>query len=259
MNRHLRKAVVVTAAISAGVLMTACQSSSSNSGTSSTGQHHSTAKTSSKTSSQTSSKTSGTAGKSTTSQQTSSGTTAQNASKSGQGVTGSFTGGKVSYLAPGKYIVSVPGRTDQIFFVADDTRVNGAGAICGSGQCTLDQLETATRKAAVSADVTLKKGIATLVSERASTGSGAKGVNGTWFGQVSYLAPGKFTVSGPKGAEQAFFIADDTVIKGYGTICGSSASAAVCTLDQLEAAAKKGLDAEVVLANGIATSVTEDH
>ncbi|MCI3274798.1 hypothetical protein [Streptomyces cylindrosporus] len=258
MNRHLRKAVVVTAAISAGVLMTACQSSSSNSGTSSTGQHQSTSKASGKTSS----KTSGTAGKTTTSQRTSSGTTAQNASnasKSGQGVTGSFTGGTVSYLAPGKYIVSVPGRTDQIFFVADDTRVNGAGAICGSGQCTLDQLETATRKAAVSADVTLKQGIATLVSERASTGSGAKGVNGTWFGQVSYLAPGKFTVSGPKGAEQAFFIADDTVIKGYGTICGSSASAAVCTLDQLEAAAKKGLDAEVVLANGIATSVTEDH
>ena len=252
MNRHLRKTALVTAAITAGLLMTACQNGSTSNGSSPDTSASTTAK------SQGTSKTSGTSRHS-----GSSGTSARNASKSQQGVNATITGGTVSYLAPGKYIVSAPGKTDQAFFVADDTQVNGAGTICGGSHCTLDQLETATRKAAVPADVTIRKGVATVVRERAATGTGSgtgtKGVNGTWLGQVSYLAPGKFTVSGPKGTEQAFFVADDTVVKGYGTICGSSAAPSTCTLDQLEAAAKKGLDAKVVIANGIATSVTEDH
>lgn len=248
MNRHLRKAALVTAAVTAGLLMTACQNGTSNSGSSSQ---------SSKSSSSDHKSVSKTTG---TSKQTkSAGTAAQNTSSSQRGVSGTFAGGTVSYLAPGKYIVSVPGRTDQAFFTADDTRIHGAGKICASGQCTADQLETATKKAAVTADVTLKNGIATVVRERVGTGTGTKGVNGTWLGQVAYLAPGKFTVSGPKGAEQAFFVSDGTVIKGAGTICGSPSSLSTCTLDQLEAAAKKGLDAKVVIANGIATSVTEDH
>ena len=251
MNRHLRKTALVTATITAGLLMTACQNGSGGDGSSPDASASTTATT------QGASKTSGNSQPS-----GSSGTSAGNSSKSQQGVNATVTGGTVSYLAPGKYIVSVPGKTDRAFFVAGDTRVYGAGAICGGSRCTLDQLETATRKAAVPADVTIRKGVATVVRERAAgtgSGTGTKGVNGTWLGQVSYLAPGKFTVSGPKGTEQAFFVADDTVVKGYGTICGSSASPSTCTLDQLEAAAKKGLDAKVVLANGIATSVTEDH
>ncbi|MFF4256278.1 hypothetical protein ACFY1L_34250 [Streptomyces sp. NPDC001663] len=259
LNRHLRKAVVVTAAVTAGLLMTACQNGSSNSSSSSSGsksstgsQHGSTSKTSKH------SESSGSSGKQ------GSGTAAQNAASSKQGVNGTFAGGTVSYLAPGKYIVSVPGKTDQAFFVADDTAVHGAGTICGSSRCTLDQLETATRKAAVTADVTISKGVATVVRERHESGtgtgsSGAKGVNGTWLGNVSYLAPGKFTVSDMKGVEQAFYVADDTVVKGAGTICGSPNSESTCTLDQLEAAAKKGVSAKVVIANGVATSVTEDH
>jgi len=250
MNRRLRKTALVTAAITAGLLMTACQNGS-------TGKAGSP-----DTSASTTATTQGTSTTSGTAQQSgSSGTSAGNTSKSQQGVNATVTGGTVSYLAPGKYIVSVPGKTDRAFFVAGDTRVYGAGTICGGSHCTLNQLETATRKAAVPADVTIKKGVATVVRERRSAGSGTgtKGVSGTWLGQVSYLAPGKFTVSGPKGTEQAFFVADDTVVKGYGTICGSSGSPSTCTLDQLEAAAKKGLDAKVVLANGIATSVTEDH
>ncbi|MGW2516077.1 hypothetical protein ACWC09_03425 [Streptomyces sp. NPDC001617] len=257
MNRHFRKAAVVTAAITAGLVMTACQngsthSSGSTGSDSSTGsagsQHTSVAKTS---------KTSGSSSKQ------GSGTAAQNASSSQQGVSGTFAGGTVSYVAPGKYIVHISGKTDQAFFVADGTQVYGAGTICGSARCTLDELETATRKAAVTADVTMSKGVATVVRERrdAATGTGKKGVNGTWFGNVSYLAPGKYTVSDQKGFEQAFYVADDTKVYGAGTICGDSASSGTtrCTLDQLEAAVKKGLDAEVRITDGVATTITEDH
>jgi hypothetical protein len=38
-----------------------------------------------------------------------------------------------------------------------------------------------------------------------------------------------------------------------------SQSMYTCTLDQLEAAAKKGVSAKVVIADGVATSVTEDR
>jgi hypothetical protein len=64
-----------------------------------------------------------------------------------------------------------------------------------------------------------------------------------------------------KGVEQAFYVSDDTAVRGAGTICGSpmSESMYTCTLDQLEAAAKKGVSAKVVIADGVATSVTEDH
>jgi hypothetical protein len=269
MNRHLRKATLVTAAITAGLLMTACQSGSSHGGSShgsssghgskSTGssRHHSASKASGAT---------GHTG--------STGTTARNASSTSnthKGVNGTFTGGTVSYLAPGKYVVHTSRTGDQAFFVADDTAVYGAGKVCGSPRsearprCTLDQLETAVKKAAVTADVTLKNGIATVVRERhdvdSGTGSGTTGVNGTWLGNVAYLAPGKYTVSDMKGVEQAFYVSDDTAVRGAGTICGSpmSESMYTCTLDQLEAAAKKGVSAKVVIADGVATSVTEDR
>lgn len=273
MNRHLRKAVFATAAITAGLLMTACQngtdsdaSGKSGSGTSAVAEKASDSK----------------------------------KSANSKGVSGSFENGKVSYLAPGKYIVSVPGRQDQEFFVADDTEVYGAGTICGEAgakvdaPCTLDQLEAATKKGAVNADVRMKNGNATLVTERraAQQGSGSdsgsgseagsgsdsgsgsrdtaveginkgKGVNGTWFGNVSFLAPGKYTVSDMKGSEQEFLVAEDTEIVGYDDICGDAAQAGQdgtkCTEDELETAARKGVSAEVVISNGIATSIRDDH
>jgi hypothetical protein len=257
MNRHLRKAVVVTAAITAGLLMTACQNDPA-----------ATDGSSSKSGSQSQSQSSGSSSDSSAGKKGSA-PVANNASASKSGVSGTFENGTVSYLAPGKYIVTVPGRTAQQFWVADDTVVHGAGTICGGAvsesgpTCTLDQLETATKKGAVPADVTLRNGIATVITERPAaeegTGTG-KGVSGTWLGKVTYLAPGKYLVSGPKDAQQAFFVAEDTVVHGAGTICGTEGSALTrCTLDELEAAAKKGLTAKVELTDGIATTITEDH
>ncbi|WP_254402780.1 hypothetical protein [Streptomyces sp. AC555_RSS877] len=123
----------------------------------------------------------------------------------------------------------------------------------------------------MNADVEMKNGVATQVTERRAaqqdagddtgsapdSGSGSdsretviegidegKGVNGTWFGNVSYLAPGKYTVSDMKGTEQQFLVADDTKIVGYDDICdavntGPGGEGGVeCTEAELEAAAK---------------------
>jgi hypothetical protein len=88
-----------------------------------------------------------------------------------------------------------------------------------------------------------------------------KGVNGTWFGNVAYLAPGKYTVSDSKGVEQQFLVAEDTEIWGWGDICGDEngeeggQGGTQCTEEELEAAAKDGgVSAEVVIVNGIATT-----
>lgn len=277
MNRHLRQAVVALAAISAGLLMTACQNGTDDSSSGKSG--------------------------------TDASAVAEKASdaKNSKGVSGSFKNGKVTYLAPGKYIVSVPGKDDQQFWVADDTEVYGVGTICGDAgskvdaPCTPDQLEAAIKKGAVNADVEMKNGIASLVTERraaqqgsgAEAGSGAsgsgsdsgsssgsgsgsssgsgsretvvegidegKGVNGTWFGNVSYLAPGKYTVSDMKGTEQQFLVAEDTKILGYDDICSGEDGEMQCTEGELETAAKKGFSAEVVISNGIATTIRDDH
>ncbi len=268
MNRHLRQAIVAAAAITAGLLMTACQNGTDASSSGKSG--------------------------------TDAAPVAEKASDSEnfKGVSGSFKNGEVTYLAPGKYIVSVPGKGDQQFWVADDTEVYGVGTICGEAgskvdaPCTLDQLEAATKKDAVNADVEMQNGVATLVTERRAaqqdagddTGSApdsgsdsdsretviegideGKGVNGTWFGNVSYLAPGKYTVSDMKGTEQQFLVADDTKIVGYDDICdavntGPGGEGGVeCTEAELEAAAKKGFSAEVVVSNGIATTIRDDH
>ncbi|CAM5701367.1 hypothetical protein [Streptomyces coeruleorubidus] len=274
MNRHLRKAVVATAAITAGLLMTACQNGTDASSSGKT-----------------------TPGAAAVAEKASD---PKSGSEKSKGVSGTFKNGKVSYLAPGKYIVTVPGKGDQQFLVADDTEVYGVGTICGEAgskvdaPCTLDQLEAATKKNAVGADVEMKNGIATLVTERRApqqntgsgsesgpdTGSGSdsgpretvvegidkgKGVNGTWFGNVSYLAPGKYTVSDMKGVEQQFLVAEDTEIWGYGDICGDTNTGEggqggiECTEAELEQAAKKGFTAEVVISNGIATTIRDDH
>lgn len=142
MNRHLRKAVVAVAAITAGLLMTACQNGTADSSSGKSGADASPV--------------------------------AEKASdaKNSKGVSGSFKNGKVTYLAPGKYIVSVPGKGDQQFWVAGDTEVYGVGTICGDASskvdapCTPAQLEAATKKGAVNADVEMKNGVASLVTER---------------------------------------------------------------------------------------------
>ncbi|MFD8257960.1 hypothetical protein ACFV19_03220 [Streptomyces griseoluteus] len=187
MNRPLRKAVVASVAITAGLLMTACQSGSDSataSGTSTTS-------------------TAGTA-KETPGARDAGGSERQ-AAQQGSGSessTGSSTG-----TDSGSGTVS-PSR---------DTAVEGIG----KGQ----------------------------------------GVNGTWFGNVSYLAPGKYTVSNQRNDEQEFLLAEDTEIIGYDDICGDPgvAGGTKCTEAQLETAAKKGVSAEVVIKNGIATSIRDDH
>ncbi|GAB3014831.1 lipoprotein [Streptomyces pseudoechinosporeus] len=264
MNRNLRKAFVVTATITtAGLLMTACQNDSSSSSGSSSSKSSKTSQSSG------TSKSSGQQDSSSGQQDSAdSAAVANDTSDSKSGVSGTFKNGTVSYLAPGKYMVKVPGKVQQAFFTAENTLVYGAGQVCGSPrsearpQCTLDELETATKKKAVTADVTMKDGIATVVRERHDAQNGiTDGVNGTWLGNVSYLAPGKYTVSGMKGVEQAFYIADDTLVYGAGTICGSPGSAemSLCTPAELEAAAKKGVSAKVRITDGVATSITEDR
>jgi hypothetical protein len=91
--------------------------------------------------------------------------------------------------------------------------------------------------------------------------SQGKGVSGTWFGTVSYLAPGKYTVTDQKDTEQAFFTSADTDIQGAGVICGDAEGQAAtpCSEQELEAAAKKGVSATVKIENGTAVSIVEDH
>ncbi|MGP4047981.1 hypothetical protein [Streptomyces sp. 2A115] len=216
----------------------------------------------------------------------------------GKGVSGTFADGTVEYLAPGKYIVNAAGKDAQQFFVADDTKVYGAGTICGEYNqsadtpCTTDDLEKVLKGGSIAADVVMKNGVATKITERPApdegpavddsedgstpatgdedrTGEGTieginqgKGVNGTWFGTVSYLAPGKFTVSDMKGTKQQFFVAEDTEIWGTGDICGDEdgQAATACTEAELEAATKGGgVSAEVKIINGTATRITDDH
>ena len=238
--------------------------------------------------------------------------TAQAAAGKG-GVSGTFTDGTVAYLAPGKYTVTTSGKAQQ-FWVADDTKIWGAGRICGDAdgqaaeQCTEAELEKVTKSGAVPADVVLKDGIAVTVTERPAADSGAggsastsggssngsssagsstggsssssggstssasggssdggsgasSGVSGTWLGTVSYLAPGKYTVSDMRDSQQQFWLAEDTKIWGVGGMCGDADGQAAeeCTEAELEKAAKAGnLSATVKITDGTATSITEE-
>ncbi|MFE9725362.1 hypothetical protein ACFYQ5_17620 [Streptomyces sp. NPDC005794] len=98
-----------------------------------------------------------------------------------------------------------------------------------------------------------------------ATGAGIESkrgtVSGKWVGTVSYLAPGKYTVTDANGAEQAFFTSEDTDIEGAGKICGDAdgQAATPCTEEELEAAAKKGFGATVDVKDGVAVSIIEDH
>ncbi|MGC5000013.1 hypothetical protein [Streptomyces sp. DT195] len=183
MNRHLRKAVVVSAAITAGLLMTACQS----------------------------------------------GTGTEVDGKSPTSVTDHAPAAGKSEATPP---ATAPGTT---------RRNTGTGT--GTGARPATPTPSRTRDTALEG---IDKG---------------EGVNGTWFGNVSYLAPGKYAVSDMKGVEQQFLLAEDTEIRGYDDICGDpgAADGTRCTEADLEAAAKKGVSAEVVISNGIATSIRDDH
>ncbi|MFF0622611.1 hypothetical protein [Streptomyces sp. NPDC004296] len=91
--------------------------------------------------------------------------------------------GKLQYLAPGKLTVKPQGGgMEQAFFIADDTKILGAAAICsvddgtvtvgkdgyGSSKCTLDQLEKAAKTSGVTVRVTMdrKSGTANTVEEK---------------------------------------------------------------------------------------------
>ncbi|TQE35979.1 hypothetical protein Sipo8835_11530 [Streptomyces ipomoeae] len=152
MNRHLRKAAVVTAAITAGLLMTACQNGSAAGGDSSSGKET----------------------KESTAVTDKAAASSDSKSSTSKGVSGTFSNGTVTYLAPGKYIVSAPGKDDQQFFVADDTVIWGYGQVCGGpgvgeGQeggtrCTEAELETAAKKG-FTAEVKITNGIATTLHD----------------------------------------------------------------------------------------------
>ncbi|ELP61601.1 hypothetical protein ACKI1I_16720 [Streptomyces turgidiscabies] len=199
MNRHLRKAVFATAAITAGLLMTACQSGT---GDSSSDKSAADKPSASQTSTSVGSDPSATPG-------------------SGSGSDSSPGSGTDATPAPVSDTDSSPAQNSDSDSDTRDTAVEG-----------------------------INKG---------------EGVSGTWFGNVTYVAPGKYAVTGMKDTEQQFFVSEDTKIIGYDDICdavntGPGGEGGVeCTEAQLEKAAKKGVQAKVVISNGIATSITDDN
>lgn len=93
------------------------------------------------------------------------------------GVSGTFTGGTIEYLAPQKYIVRVDGKQQQ-FYVSKSTAVYGAGVLCGeydpkaTTRCSQADLESNTKSGSVAADVVVKSGVATRITERAAPDEG---------------------------------------------------------------------------------------
>lgn len=199
MNRHLRRTVFATAALTAGLLMTACQSGTDDN---SSGSASSPSTSSSPTAS------------SSPSSSATTGTDSASGSDTSQGTQ-----------------ATPPGTSDS------DSSGSGSGSDSDSGSSG-----------------TVVEGL-----------NDGKGVSGTWFGNVSYVAPGSYTVSDSKGTEQQFFTSENTKIIGYDDICdaintGPGGEGGVeCTEAQLETAAKKGFSAEVVISNGIATSIRDDN
>lgn len=183
--------------------------------------------------------------------------------------------GDVKYMAPGKFTVKTSSGM-VAFFIKQGAKITGYGTLCGNpGQatnCTESQLETATKKQSVPASVTLNGGTASNITERkpGTAGGDAKPSGdaakpgtgtGTYAGSVKYLAPQKFTVTGPKGESQAFNVNDKTTITGHGRLCGEGQK---CTEKQLETATKSqgvGATIHLVKSNGgsLATSLVESH
>ncbi|MFJ8540929.1 hypothetical protein ACIRFH_02730 [Streptomyces sp. NPDC093586] len=136
--------------------------------------------------------------------------------------------------------------------------------------CQGEDTEDGGKPAGATASDSAAKGKSGDAGSGTGTGSesssGAKGsksgkVSGKWSGTVSYLAPGKYTVTDANGAKQAFFTSEDTDIEGAGKICGDAdgQAATPCTEEELEAAAKKGFGATVDVKDGVAVSIIEDH
>ncbi|WP_369030253.1 hypothetical protein [Streptomyces adonidis] len=200
MNRPLRRTVFATAALTAGLLMTACQSGTDDNSSGSAGSP------------------------STSSSATASSSPSSSATTGTDSASGSDTSQGTQATPPGSSDADSSGSSDS-----------GSDSDSGSSGTVVEGLND------------------------------GKGVSGTWFGNVSYLAPGKYTVSDSKGTEQQFFTAEDTKIIGYDDICdaintGPGGEGGVeCTEAQLETAAKKGFSAEVVISNGIATSIRDDN
>lgn len=193
---------------------------------------------------------------------------------SGGKVTGSWAGA-VSYMAPGKYMVTRKGGTGQAFFTSDDTDIQGAGKICGDadGQaatpCSEDELEAASKKG-FGATVKLENGVAvSIVEDHTDSGggtdddSGSGDAAGLVTGTLGFMAPGKYILTNTfSGPDRSFFTADDTNINGAGLICGDAEGQAAtpCSEDELEAAAKKGGVIVVVdIKDGVAVNIDENH
>ncbi|MFC9287725.1 hypothetical protein [Streptomyces sp. NPDC057052] len=140
---------------------------------------------------------------------------------------------------------------------------SGSGSTSGSG--TTSGGSTSGSKSTSGGSSTSGSGSTSDSGETVVEGlDKGKGVNGTWYGIVRYVAPGKYLVDGPAaqgsgGEQQAFFLAEDTVILGGGQICGTAGSKvdAPCEEADLEKASKKGVEAEVVIKNGMATQITD--
>ncbi|THA32126.1 hypothetical protein E6R18_14575 [Streptomyces sp. A1277] len=205
---------------------------------------------------------------------------AQDGQGSGGKVSGSWAGA-VSYMAPGKYMVTRKGEAGQAFFTSEDTDIEGAGKICGDadGQaatpCSEDELEAAAKKG-FGATVKLQAGVAVSIIEDhtdsdsgSGSGSGSDDdsgkskASGLFTGTLGYMAPGKYILTKTfEGPDRSFFTATTTKINGAGIICGNpdGQSTKQCTEDELEAAAKKG-DVIVVVdvKNGVAVAIDENH
>ncbi|MEU3228371.1 hypothetical protein ABZ695_35145 [Streptomyces sp. NPDC006976] len=203
---------------------------------------------------------------------------AQDGQGSGGKASGSWAGA-VSYMVPGKYMVTRKGEAGQAFFTSEDTDIEGAGKICGDadGQaatpCSEDQLEAAAKKG-FGATVKLENGVAvSIIEDHADSGGGSgsgtdddsgKGeATGLFTGTLGYMAPGKYTLTKTfEGPDRMFFTATTTKINGAGRICGDpdGQSTKQCTEDELEAAAKKGDIIVVVdVKDGVAVAIDENH
>lgn len=182
--------------------------------------------------------------------------------------------GAVSYMAPGKYMVTRKGEAGQAFFTSEDTDIEGAGVICGDadGQaatpCSEDELEAASKKG-FGATVKLVDGVAvSIVEDHTDSGSGTDGgadsgdAAGLVTGTLGFMAPGKYMLTKTfEGGDRSFFTAEDTTINGAGWICGEEGQGTTpCSEDDLEAAAKKGGIIVVVdIKDGIAVTIDENH
>ncbi|MER7725298.1 hypothetical protein [Streptomyces sp. NPDC096323] len=262
-SRHRKTALTATALMATALLLTACQGEDA----ATSGTSNSPAASASGSAAK-----GGSGGK-----DTADGAGADSGKDSGEASGGKVTGswaGAVSYMAPGKYMVTRKGGTGQAFFTSDDTDIQGAGKICGDadGQaatpCSEDELEAASKKG-FGATVKLENGVAvSIVEDHTDSGSGTDDDAGSGdaaglvTGTLAFMAPGKYMLTKTfAGGDRSFFTADDTTINGAGWICGEEGQGTTpCSEDDLEAAAKKGGIIVVAdIKDGVAVTIDENH